>query len=41
MFPLNNNGHTRKSDFFHVEYARTERLEKSAIPTMARQFNGF
>ena len=41
MFPLNNNRHTRESDFFHVEYARTERFKRSAIPTMARQLNDF
>ena len=41
MFPINRNRHTRESEFFHVEYARTERFKRSAIPTMARQLNDF
>ena len=41
MFPLNSDRHTRESEFFHVDYARTERFKRSAIPTMARQLNDF
>ena len=41
MFPLNSNRHTKESEAFHVEYARTERFKRSAIPTMARQLNDF
>lgn len=42
MFPLKkkmNNIETRKSEKFRVNFAKTERLKKSAIPNMQRMLN--
>ena len=42
MFPLNKQDgsqNTRKSEKFHVNFAYTERLKKSAIPTLQRLLN--
>jgi len=42
MFPLNPSGYnmvTRNPEKFHVQYCRTERLAKSAIPYLQRLLN--
>ena len=42
MFPLNPSGYnmvTRNPEKFHVQYCRTERLSKSAIPYLQRLLN--
>ena len=40
-FPLNNERTTRNPEKFVVQYARRERLKKSAIPYMQRLLNKF